>query len=305
MDEFTFLFKLEPAGDFGLPEQDTIVTTAVRNIYSAAIHRLTLNTVSHGTLSRYREENEAIRLDEHMLGLRMSLHDNYLWVVLLKEDYKAAELIVLAAVDRFTQLLAVDRGTYFSAEFLHATVKSGAEEVLARHPKSMSLFRLKPYNLPAFTESLREALRSVSLTGDAKLAKALDYCNHAQFLNKVRDDLPFGYARAHSHLVADIFSNYYRAASVIVGDPKKDRDYQSRYKKIGLSDDDWKTVERVRALRNNYGVAHYDLEDKSEQLKQELAMAVAVTKKVITCYITSLHSKEVSEADAGHHGNTT
>lgn len=157
MSEFTFLFKIEPAGDFGLPEQDTLVTNTAGNVHSAAIHRLTFNTVSHGTLSRYREENDAIRLDEDLLGLRMSLHDNYLSVVLLKEDYKAAELVVLAAVDRFIQLLAVDRGTYFNAEFLHATARSGAEEALARHPKRVSLLRLKTYNPPAFTESLRRA----------------------------------------------------------------------------------------------------------------------------------------------------
>ena len=75
----------------------------------------------------------------------------------------------------------------------------------------------------------------------------------------MRGDLPLGYVRAHSYLAADIFSNYHRAASVIVGDPSKDKDYQSRYKKMGLSDEDWKNVERVRKLRNDYGVAHYDL----------------------------------------------
>lgn len=120
----------------------------------------------------------------------------------------------------------------------------------------------------------------------------------------MRDDLPLGYARAYSYLVADIFSNYYRAASAIAGDPKKDKDYQSRYRRIGLSDADWNKIERVRKVRNDYGVAHYDLEDKSEQLQRELAMAAEVTKKVISCYVTSIQSKEVSEAgaDALHHG---
>ena len=125
MHEFTFVFKLEPAGDFGLPEQDTTVTKGGAEICTASIHGLTLNTVSHGTLSHYRDENEAVRFDETILELRMSLRDNYLWVVSLKENYREAEIVVLRAVDQFIQLLAVDRGVYFSAEFLHATVKSG------------------------------------------------------------------------------------------------------------------------------------------------------------------------------------
>ena len=277
----------------------------MRGVYTASIHGLTFNKVNHGTLSRYREEGEAIKLDEDILGLRMSLRDNYLWVMVLKEDYKEAELAVLAAVDRLVQLLAVDRGTYFSAEFLHATVKSGTEEALARHPKRVSLGRIKTYNLPTFTESLRRALHLVLLASDVKLAKALDYCNHAQFLNQVRADLPLGYARAHSYLIADIFSNYYRAISVIVGDPSKpkDRDYQSRYRKMGGSDEGWKKIERVRQLRNDYGVAHYDLGDKTEQLELELAVAVQVTKEVITRYIAGLQSQEVIQRPEHHSGN--
>jgi hypothetical protein len=128
--------------------------------------------------------------------------------VLLKEDYKAAEVAVLPVVDGFVQLLAVDRGTY--------------------------LLRLTLYNLPAFTESLRRALRSVLLTSDARLAKALT--------------------------------------------------------------GDWKKIERIRKLRNDYGVAHYDLEDKSEQLRRELTTAAEVIKKVITRYIANIKSKEPSEA---------
>jgi hypothetical protein len=56
MHEFTFLFKLEPAGDFGLPEKDTTVTNAVGGVYTGSIHRLTLNTVSHGTVTLPRRK---------------------------------------------------------------------------------------------------------------------------------------------------------------------------------------------------------------------------------------------------------
>jgi tetratricopeptide (TPR) repeat protein len=256
---------------------------------------LTLNTVAHGTLPHYREESESIELDEAVLELRLRLRDNYLWIELRKEDYKEAEGIVLGAVDRFIQLLAVNRGTYFSAEFLQAIAGTGASRSIARQPRRVSLGRIKTYDLPAFRESLRWAFGAVSLASDGRLAKALDYFNHAQFLSRMREGLPLGYVRVQSYMAADIFSNYYRAASAIVGDPKKDKDYQSRYKKIGLSDEDWKNIERVRQLRNDYGVAHYDLGDRIKELEQELGMAVQATKKIINYYIASLRSKKVSE----------
>jgi hypothetical protein len=49
-------------------------------------------------------------------------------------------------------------------------------------------------------------------------------------------------------------------------------------------------IERVRTLRNDYGVAHYDLDDKIEQLNQEIKMATTVAKEVIEHYISSLQS---------------
>ena len=76
---------------------------------------------------------------------------------------------------------------------------------------------------------MRLRVSSISLAGDGRLAKALEGC--------VR--------------------NCRRS--------KKDKGYQSRYKKIGLSDEDWKSIERVRQLRNDYGVAHYDLGDKIKE----------------------------------------
>jgi hypothetical protein len=163
------------------------------------------------------------------------------------------------------------------------------------------LGRIKIYNLSAFKESLGWAFDAVVHTNDPKLGRALDYCNHAQLLSRIRDDLPLGYVRAHGYLAADIFSNYYRAVSVIVGDPSKDRDYQSRYKKMGLSEEDWKKLERIRGFRNSYGVAHYDLGDKIAELEQELDTAVQVTKNVITCYIMSLQAKGAGPgADGGN-----
>jgi hypothetical protein len=294
MHEFTFLFRLEPAGDFGLPEHDTIVAKKGGQAHTAAIDGLTFNIVAHGTPSHYREDSEAIVIERAILGLEIRLQDNYLWVVSREEAYKEAEATVLEAVERFVELLALNRGTYFSAEFLQATVAGSGERSVARKPGRVKLGRIKAYSLSEFNESLQWSLETIPFSRDEKVAKALDYFNHAQFLSLVREGLPFGHLKAHSYLAADIFSNYYRAGSVIIGDPSKDRDFQSRYLTIGLSEEAWKKMERVRKLRNDYGVAHYDLGDKSEELERELKMAVGVTQEVITCYLSKIRSEEMS-----------
>lgn len=149
--------------------------------------------------------------------------------------------------------------------------------------------KFQTYNLDSFKQSLSWAFEAAPLVHDLKLAKALDYFNHGQLLSKIRDELPMGFLRAHSYLAADAFANFYKAAAVVVGDPSKDKDYQSRYKKIGLSRDFWKEkVEYVRNLRNDYGVAHYDLDSK--QLDRELSTAQDVAKTIIAHYITFLQS---------------
>ena len=227
---FEFLFKIEPAGDFGLPDNDTIVVKAVEGMqtYTAAIDRVTGNVVAHSTVPRYRDEAEAVQLNWQIETMQLRLHDNFLTVSIEETDYATSEKTVLGAVDRFIQLLSFNRESYSRAEFIQATERTGDQYRPARQPRKIPLGKIQFYNLHAFTESLSWAFQACPLTATAELAKALDYFNHAQFLMKVRDDLPPGYLRAHGYLAADIFSNFYKAASVLVGDPTKDKDWQSR-----------------------------------------------------------------------------
>lgn len=153
--------------------------------------------------------------------------------------------------------------------------------------------KVQTYNLDSFKESLSWSLDSIPLTMNRRLAKALDYLNHGLFLSNIRSGVGFGNPTAQSYLAADIFSNFYKAASVIVGDPSKDSDFQSRYKKIGLSREFWKEkIEHIRKLRNDYGVAHHDLDGK--QLQGEVEMAAQVAKTVIDHYIKSLRQNEAA-----------
>jgi hypothetical protein len=113
----------------------------------------------------------------------MRLRDNFFCVVLPGDDYKETEAAVLSIVDRFVQLLGVHRGSFFRAEFLYATAKVDSKDVVVREPKTVTVFRLKQYDLSAITESLIASFASLSAIEDPGLARALDYCNHAQFLN--------------------------------------------------------------------------------------------------------------------------
>lgn len=106
--------------------------------------------------------------------------------------------------------------------------------------------------------------------GDLNLRKSLEYFNHALFLDSMRYEVsPVGLStetEMHMYLLSDIIMNLYKASSVIVGDPTKDKDYQRRYKKYGIDYEFWKErIEDLRSMRNDWDVAHYNLD--KEKLK--------------------------------------
>lgn len=108
---FELLFKIEPAGDFGLPVQDTVVVKAVEGkaIYSATLDRTTGNLVSHGVLPVYRDDSEAVHVERESDGLQIRIRDNFLTVQLDGQDYVSVQDSVLSAVDRFVQLLSLTK----------------------------------------------------------------------------------------------------------------------------------------------------------------------------------------------------
>ena len=145
------------------------------------------------------------------------------------------------------------------------------------------------YNLAELTEKLRKASEIVN-TRDPALEKSLAYFHHATLLKNmawpsVFDDreedavgsLLFG---------SEAFLNYWKAATAIVGDRTKGDDSAERTMRLGLSSDYYPSrIEPLRQLRNDYDVAHYDVElDRAKEVGASLGRMIEVAKELLIAY---------------------
>jgi hypothetical protein len=138
-----------------------------------------------------------------------------------------------------------------------------------------------PERLPA---DVRAAL-DASPASDTTLQKAGAYFRRGLFLSQEawRHVHPGSFHWALA--VSEAMLNYFKAATLILGDPTKDHDYQSRYRRFGMARELWKRVDHMRGRRNNYDVAHYERGwGALEVVDRELVEAKATTQEVLEAY---------------------
>jgi hypothetical protein len=142
------------------------------------------------------------------------------------------------------------------------------------------------YDLEALRRQLQVAIARATLD-DAVLRKALDYYEHALFLSSaVPATFPVA-MRTVDHLVAAAFLFLWKALSAVVGDPSSDRDYQRRYRDLGLDYAFFRdAIEEIRRLRNEEDVAHYRIDSGGpDVLKSKLQMAKEAVKRVLVAHM--------------------
>jgi hypothetical protein len=122
---------------------------------------------------------------------------------------------------------------------------------------------------------------------DERLDKSLAYYSHALLLVRVLDSSPSLRGNHRFLLCADILLHAHKAMSAIVGDPSTDKDYQSRYKAIGVKAETWSRIEGIRQeVRNALDVAHYRPDwEAMKQLPNHVKPAEAVASDVIGEYM--------------------
>ena len=123
------------------------------------------------------------------------------------------------------------------------------------------LLSVTAYNLEGLAQQIDAAALACSISAPI-LDKATAYFYHALFMANAKERVT-NFLSFHANLIiSEIILNYYKAVSTIIGDPSIDRDYQSRYRRFGISHALWSDAERLRELRNTYDIAHYtpDLE---------------------------------------------
>ena len=123
---------------------------------------------------------------------------------------------------------------------------------------------------------------------------AARYFQHALWLVDQRGRVTDPYDTNAAMLISSIFLNLWKAASVIVGDPSKDKDYQKRHRALGLTDDFYnEKIMPLRRLRDDSDVAHYSLRNADlEKLKETIGAAIDVVREVIVAHSRAIQRPE-------------
>src|SRR5260370_35959132 len=120
----------------------------------------------------------------------------------------------------------------------------------------MPLGRCVIFNLDQLKTAIKQAEASYHVS-DERLDRALEYYEHATFLDSRRQEFAPVNSPHFRLLIAAVFLNVWKGVSAVIGDPSQDSDYQRRYRALGLDDDFFQTrIELIRQPRNDCDVAH-------------------------------------------------
>lgn len=259
MQTFRILFRLAPAGCFGLPDGNKVVIPADpngREVFGPAFDPRTSQLVSHGTLSQYRTPEQSLNLSLKSRGLVLSISDNFLSVAVDAQHAQVAADKALTYMEVLLQSLTAMYGERFSASVLSVQDAAGAAQPARIGDVNIHYMKVMAFN----AEELRDRFSMATnwaATADSAAKKALFYFEHACLLNEFAETLITSLPHA-SFSRALAFLQLFKALTTIVGDPSSNRDYQRRCKRLGLARDFWQL--RVRPLydiRNDEDVAHY------------------------------------------------
>jgi hypothetical protein len=153
------------------------------------------------------------------------------------------------------------------------------------------LFTLTTYDLVQLRERMLAAVK-IARHDEPLLRKALLYFDHALLVFGEASNMPF--KSPHEAFYRGLaFLQLYKGLSLVIGEPGTDRDYQSRFRKLGLPHDFLSTrVKPLYDVRNDEDVAHYSREfPDSDAFVARFQQAVAVFRDTLVAYARSLDSK--------------
>lgn len=259
MPHYRFLFRCDPPGFFGLPDGDKIVIPADglgTDLRGPILDTRTGKLVSHGTLSQFRQPDQALSALLKRISMSLNFTDNFLEVLAEGEEAQATTNNVLAYVDLLLQSLTSMYGSRFSASLLLVEDESGTQQSVHVGPRTVRLFQAVLFNIDELKGRVATAATWAEIA-DPPAKKALFYFEHACLINEFSETLHATSTHAaFSRALA--FLQLWKALTSLLGEPGTDRDYQRRFKAIGLPNDFWEN--RVRPLydiRNDEDVAHY------------------------------------------------
>lgn len=286
MPEYHALFSLTPSGIFGLPDGEFVVVPGGPDpIKSPVLDTRTGVLVSHGTLSRYRDEASMHRVSVSINDVSVRTEDNFATVVVNASTAEEAFAEAARIIDVFTQGLGAQLGEVVTGSLQSFTNAEGVT-MLQRQHVPVQLMKLRAYNL----EQLKEKVTTAAVwatSADTRAQKALYYFESALLFRNFANGLQLGTAHtAFAHALA--FLQLFKAVVTIIGEPAVDRDYQSRARRLGLPADFWETdVKRFYLVRSDADVAHHSLETPdAAELQKQFVGALEVFRVVLTAHMS-------------------
>jgi hypothetical protein len=290
--KFKLLFKVGPSSMFGLPEDGVVVFNGARggSFVGPTLDSRSGQVVSHGSLSQYRPDDEAVSFAGSVANGHLTVRDNFFTLQVAAGDQRQALREGTALFEQFLRLLGVEYGNAFSYELLQIESEDGELEVRPG-PRTFQLVHATAYNTGLLKQHI-EATAAATRLDDDRLTKALMYREHAAFLFQLRAGV--GMFTPHfSFLLTSAYLNMWKAITAILGDPTKGSDYQKRFRRFGLPEDFWKDeVAPLMKVRHNFDVAHYSLDESAiAQVEQSFGKAGQVCKTVIGAYVRHLGTR--------------
>jgi hypothetical protein len=279
MPKFHFVFLLEPAGIFGLPEEAMTVVPPGIEVDGPWIHGPTHAIVTHGTLPQYRRPEEAVNEQFQIGSFTFKLEDNFLSTEgeaehpepITSEVFKTVHLITLALQLRHG-------GSQINYKLVLA--RDGKDKKILI-PPPVKMLAARTYDLHKLKEAVRQIPRDIERLDD-RIKRALVYFDAALFMERIHSSFAMISEKDRNFLIPEIFLNYYKAICAVVGDPTRDSDYQRRCEDLGFDASYRRNkIESIREIRNNYDVAHYDLVGKAEEVKKTIANIKATATEVV------------------------
>jgi hypothetical protein len=290
---------LLPTHTFGLPGDDAIVfpadpTGKQSTVTFPSIDSTTLERTSWGTLSRYREDNDAVRANSSVRECQASVIDNYLTLEFTVEDplTKSPWDVVRDATTALCRPLTLLTDEPIDFRIVSLQQLEGQQKHLraARIGGTVSA-----YNLAELSDKVRKSMEIADLR-DPTLEKALTYYRHGAILRDGSTTYAWDDESPESTQAilfrSESFLNYWKAATSIIGDRTKGDANDERGRRLGLGPDYYRTtVQPLTNLRNDYDVAHYDVQlERAKQVSASLGQMVRVAKELLTAYVAYLQS---------------
>ena len=293
---YEFRYQIFPPHIFGLEEPGFAVVPAQEGTptYGPTIDTKTMNIAGRGSQTRARLLDDQINESMAFGGAQCRLQDDFLTVVFEAPDDESAEKISTDTAADFCAVLSLLTTAPCRFEFVQALEGDAGRRVQTL--RSVNLGRFHMYNL----DSLRERLSTVpaisSLIDDSRLRPALIYFQKGLFLRDLFGDPKverYPHYLGGSAIAQEAFLNFWKSIAVILGETKEGKRFQTFYRKLGYSREDFeRTIRPVYDVRDRYNIAHSSLDPSKEFIDiNQVAMCLNLAKEVIERYISFLETQ--------------